>query len=177
MARVLSLAEGLRDRAYVEVLYASGCRNGEALGLDLGDLDFEAKLLRLRGKTGERLALLGRSAIRALRKYLPWRLGRLSQFHRTGEKALFVTAIGRRLSARHSKTILEDLGRRAGLATRLGPQVLRRTFATHLVNRGADLRSVQRLLGHSRIDETARYVRLGPARLRTEYRWVAPELG
>jgi integrase/recombinase XerC len=152
---------GRRDRAMFETLYGAGLRVGELVALDVSDLDLEAGLARVRGKgRRERLAPLGDEAVRCLQIWLTDRLPA-----RAGEPALFLNCHGTRLSARSVGRIFHDHLLRIGQAPQASPHSLRHSFATHLLDRGADLRSVQELLGHRRLTTTQIYTHVSRERL------------
>ncbi|MEE8253556.1 MAG: tyrosine recombinase XerC, partial [Hyphomicrobium sp.] len=134
---------GLRDRAILETLYSAGLRVSELVGLNDGDLDFDQGIVRVRGKgRKERLAPLGSYAARALGRWLKAR--KLSAIEPTGRQApVFVNRFGSRLTARSVGRMLEKHLQHAGLDDRTSPHTLRHSFATHLLDRGADIRSVQ----------------------------------
>lgn len=160
----------LRDRALLEVLYGGGLRVSEAVGLDLGDLDLAEGAARVRGKGGkERLAPLGSAAARALAAYLPERAARLEALGRVGEEALFLNKNGGRLDVRSVRRLLRRRADAAGIRTRVTPHTLRHSFATHLLNRGADLRAVQELLGHEDLATTQIYTHVTVHRLKEVY--------
>jgi integrase/recombinase XerC len=160
--RALAGAERERDRAIVELLYASGLRVSELAGLDLDDLDRDQATVRVLGKgRKERIVPFGRAAARALDAYL----GRRGD-HRG---ALFLNRRGHRLTVRSVHTIVRAAARAAGLSRRVSPHTLRHTFATHLLDGGADLRAIQELLGHSRLSTTQRYTHVGVDRLMQVY--------
>lgn len=155
--------EGLRDRAVLELLYGSGLRVSELVGLDVGDVDLEAELVRVVGKGNrERVVPLGSHAVRALQAYL--QLGRPRLARSAG--ALFVSRSGKRLSRQWVWALLGRYARAAGISRRVTPHVLRHSFATHLLEGGADLRSVQELLGHANISTTQVYTHLSRPHLR-----------
>ena len=165
---------GIRDRAILEVLYSTGVRVSELTRMRLGDLDLARGLAKVLGKgRKERLVLVGRPAREALRAWLRERealrrrLGRL-------EGWLFLGHKGKGLSTRRVAQILERAGKSAGLSCRLHPHLLRHSFATHLLNRGADLRLVQEMLGHASLAATQIYTHVGLARLREIYRKAHP---
>jgi len=164
---------GLRDRAMLEVFYSSGLRVSELLNLRLSDLDMRMGCVRCIGKGNkERLVPIGRKAIAAVEQYLA--LAR-PQFAKPGSppphnQALFLTHVGRRLSRISIWKILHDYGVRLGLRGRLTPHKLRHSFATHLLERGADLRSVQLMLGHADISTTQIYTHVVEERLKQVYR-------
>jgi integrase/recombinase XerC len=151
-----------RDRAILEVLYASGVRVAELAGLDLEDVDLREGALRVLGKgRKERMVPLGTKAIEALRAYLGAREG--------ARGALFRNRRGGRLTVRSLHRIVRDRARAAGLAGHVTPHTLRHTFATHLLDAGADLRLIQELLGHARLATTQRYTHVSADRLAKVY--------
>jgi len=159
-----------RDRAVLEVFYGGGLRLSELAGLNLADLDLKAGVLRVWGKGAkERLAFLGKAAVRAMKEYLPRRLALLGRSGTPEEKALFVNQRGGRLSTRSVARLVEKWARLAGLSQALTPHGLRHSFATHLLEGKADLRTVQELLGHSSISTTAHYTHLNLDYLMEEY--------
>lgn len=159
--------EACRDLALAELLYGSGLRVSEALGLDLDDVDLSQGIARVLGKGGkERLAPLSDASRERLRDYQR-RRGELAPA--LTEKALFLGSRGARLGRRQAARIIEALGKEAGLARHAHPHMLRHSFATHLLESGADLRSVQELLGHARLTTTTRYTNLDLARIMRIY--------
>jgi len=158
----------VRDRALFELAYSSGLRAEEIVSLDLGDPDFEAEIVRATGKGSKtRLVPIGEPAQRALRRYLETARHALGPV--AGERALFISRRGRRLSASDVRRRLEKWVREAAVAGSVSPHTLRHSFATHLLEGGADLRSIQELLGHSSVSTTQIYTRVEPSRLRAEY--------
>ncbi len=160
----LERALGTRDRAMLELLYATGLRVSELVQVRVGDLNSELGVLRTSGKGGKhRLVPVGRSAIQAVERYGPERRrllrGRASEF-------LFVTGRGRPLTRQSFWYRVRLWGRQAGIRRPLTPHVLRHSFATHLLDRGADLRSVQTMLGHADISTTQIYTHVVRDRLR-----------
>ena len=157
-----------RDRAMLELAYSCGLRCEEIVNLDLGALDFETEQLRVLGKgSKERLLPVGEPAQRALRRYLD--KGRHALAVDRREQALFLSKSGRRLS---NSDVTRRLGlwtREAALAAGVSPHSLRHSFATHLLEGGADLRTIQELLGHASISTTQVYTRVDAARLRDTY--------
>jgi integrase/recombinase XerC len=149
-------AADVRARAILELLYATGIRCAELVGLDLPEVDLEARFVRVLGKgRKERVVPFGAPAEKALRSYLPVR-----SKCRPRSDALFVNARGGRLTDRSVRAIVERRVREAAVAQRISPHGLRHSFATHLLERGADLRSIQELLGHARLSTTQRYTHL-----------------
>jgi integrase/recombinase XerC len=163
---------GLRDRAMLEVLYSAGVRVSELTGLDLGDVDLDAGLATVRGKgRKERLALLGPQAIDAVRAWLP---ARLALMRTRARDALFLNKNGTRLTSRSVGRLLEKYLALAGLDPRTSPHTLRHSFATHLLDAGADIRSVQELLGHRNLSTTQIYTHVTTQRLRDSYHKAHP---
>lgn len=158
---------GLRDRAILEVLYGGGLRVSEVVGLDLHHVDLEVGEARVVGKgRKERIVPLGSKAICALRAYLAVRP---SLCRGPTNRSLFLNWRGGRLSVRSVGRLLERAVLRAGLSRRVHPHTLRHSFATHVLDGGADLRDIQELLGHARLSTTQRYTHVTLARLREVY--------
>jgi integrase/recombinase XerC len=171
-----------RDRALFELLYATGLRVSEAAGLDLEDVDFASRLLRVVGKGNkERIAPFGETAEEALAAYLPVRTARRKGSRATAHVArddgepLFVNARGGRLTTRSMARLLKHRLSAAGLPAEISPHALRHSFATHLLEAGADLRAIQELLGHASLSTTQKYTHLDAARLREVYRRAHPK--
>jgi len=165
---------GLRDRAILETMYSAGLRVSEVVGINDGDLDWEGGLVRVRGKgRKERLSPIGSHATRAIER---WRAVRvLHEREATGLAApLFTNKFGRRLTTRSVARMLEKLLAVTGLDTRTTPHTLRHSFATHLLDGGADIRSVQELLGHKSLVTTQIYTHLSTAGLREAYEKAHP---
>jgi site-specific recombinase XerD len=155
---------GVRDRALLELLYASGARVSEACSLDLGSLDLAQQQVRLFGKGAkERIAPLGEPAVDALRDYLA--AGRSALVGQRTTEALLLNTRGDRLGARDARTAVSRAATAAGLG-HVTPHTLRHSFATHLLESGADIRVVQELLGHASLATTQRYTHLSRGRLR-----------
>lgn len=176
---LIEAAEGdnpleFRDRAMLELLYAAGLRVGELVGLNWGDIDLSGRVLRVLGKGGkERMVPFGSPATAALQRWLDgweeiagetWDL----------DKAVFLNHRGTRLSARSVGRIIDRYVSKAGIAPGVHPHTLRHTFATHLLEGGADLRAIQELLGHSSLATTQRYTHLEIERLLSVYREAHP---
>jgi integrase/recombinase XerD len=158
----------VRDRAILETLYAGGLRISELVGLDLVDLDLHDGFVRVLGKgSKERVVPLGRGARDALGEYLAGGRPELQRDARVA--ALFLNARGGRLTRQGAWLIVRRAGDRAGLAGRLFPHVLRHSCATHMLDRGADIRVVQELLGHASLSTTQVYTKVSPERLRAVY--------
>jgi site-specific recombinase XerD len=156
---------GVRDRALLELLYASGARVAEACGLDLDALDLRQRQVRLAGKGGrERIVPIGAPAVAALERYLHAARPRLLEGRRA-QSALLVGVRGGRLGVRDAREVVTRAGRAAGIG-HVSPHALRHAFATHLLDRGADIRQVQELLGHASLATTQRYTHLSRGRLR-----------
>jgi len=165
--------KGLRDRAILETLYASGVRVSELGGLNLGDIDLRTGEMRVIGKGDkERLVLLGRPAVAALRAYV--NVGRPDQAGDKPTRAIFLNRFGGRLSVRSISTIVRQAGIAAGIKEKVTPHLLRHTFATHLLEGGANLRVVQELLGHSNLQTTQIYTHVTQRHAREVYRRAHP---
>jgi integrase/recombinase XerC len=165
--------EGLapaRARAILELLYGTGIRCGELVGLDLEDVDMDARMVRVLGKgRKERVVPFGRPAAEALRRYAAHR----EETHpRT--PALFVNKRGGRLTDRFVRYMLADRVLKVAGARRISPHALRHTFATHLLERGADLRAIQELLGHASLSTTQRYTHVNTRHVLDVYRKTHP---
>jgi site-specific recombinase XerD len=177
-AGVLGAALALRDRALVEVAYAAGLRISELAAADLGSLDLRRGEIRVLGKgRKERIGLLGRPAVAGLLAYLedgrPELLAR-RRVTSAPPTEVFLNHRGGPLGVRGLRFRLDGLRRRAGLPAGVSPHTLRHSFATHLLDGGADLRIVQELLGHESLATTQVYTHVAPARLRAVYREAHP---
>jgi integrase/recombinase XerC/integrase/recombinase XerD len=158
----------LRDRAMFELAYSCGLRCQEIVDLDVGSLDFDAEELRVLGKGSKtRVVPMGEPAQRAAERYLA--AGRPPLDRSGSEPALFVSKSGRRLSTSDVRRRLQAWLRHAGLASGLAPHALRHSFATHMLEGGADLRAIQELLGHSSVSTTQVYTWVESSRLRRQY--------
>jgi integrase/recombinase XerD len=186
-AQVLSLLDAVvgddptarRDRAMLELLYGTGARISEVVGLSIADLDLDDASVRLFGKgSKERIVPLVMPVVRALAQWLgDGGRGRMAPdqwARRSDADAVFLNQRGTRLSRQGAWQIVKEYGQRVGLADVLSPHVLRHSCATHLVERGADLRIVQELLGHASISTTQIYTKVTPERLRLVYEQAHP---
>lgn len=154
-----------RDRAILELLYSTGMRVSELVSRNLDDLDFTEEVLTVRGKGNkERLVPVGRPAVEGVRGWLPQRSQlvreRAARGRAVEEHAMFLNGQGSRLSVRSVERMVKAYGERAGIPQIVTPHALRHSFATHLLEMGADLRSVQELLGHASLSTTQRYTHL-----------------
>jgi len=158
---------GVRDRAMLEVLYGSGLRVSELIALRAKDINMDEGFLLCRGKGGkERIVPLGRSACRAVRRYED---KARSLFEKAASEFLFLTRRGGPFTRQGFWKLMKAYARAAGISSKISPHVLRHSFATHLLERGADLRSVQLMLGHSQITTTQIYTHVSRERLRRIY--------
>ena len=165
---------GLRDRALLEVMYSAGLRVSELVGLNRADLDLTEGIVRVRGKgRKERLAPLGSFAAKAIEKWLAVRQVSPRE-PEGGDSPVFVNRFGRRLTTRSVARMLEKYLKLTGLDQRTSPHTLRHSFATHLLDSGADVRSVQELLGHKSIVTTQIYTHVSTAGLREAYEKAHP---
>ena len=166
---------GRRDRAMLETLYSTGIRVSELVGLNFLDLDAAGEALRIRGKgKKERLVPLGTHALTAIRRYIDLveadaKFGQAFAGERRKDAPLFINKHGSRLSSRSVRRKLDKYLREAGLDPTISPHTLRHSFATHLLDNGADLRSVQELLGHQSLSTTQVYTHLSSQRLQRAY--------
>jgi len=159
-----STAIGRRDRAILELLYATGVRVSELVGLDLGDIELGEGLLRVLGKgRKERIVPVGTKALDALKAYLEEREGA------KGEAPLFVNVSGGRLTARSIGRLIKKYTRQSCIFRKVSPHSLRHTFATHLLDAGADIREIQEMLGHSSLSTTQRYTHVSMGKLMEVY--------
>jgi integrase/recombinase XerD len=165
-----STGEGLRDKAMLEVLYATGLRVSELVNLAPPDLNFDLGFIKVFGKGGkERAVPLGSTAIEWTKKYLEFR----SRMIGSRKAALFITEKGHALTRQAFWRIIVSYGEKAGIG-HITPHLLRHSFATHLLENGADLRSVQMMLGHSDISTTQIYTHITNERLREIYKKFHP---
>ena len=165
----------LRDRAMFEVAYSSGLRAEELVTLEMTDLDFDAEEMRVRGKGAKvRVVPVGEQAWRAVNAYVDRGRPLLAREADRPEPALFLSKSGRRLATADLRRRLRGWMRRAGTPAGASPHTLRHSFATHLLEGGADLRTIQELLGHSTISTTQTYTRVESRRLRKAYARAHP---
>ncbi len=163
---------GKRNRAILELIYATGIRISELEGLNLEHLDKQKRFVRVRGKgKKERMIPYGEKASEALGEYLPARRAILKEANEDtkDEKALFLNYKGGRLTARSTRRILKKVLKKTSLSAGISPHALRHSFATHLLNAGADLRSIQEFLGHSDISTTQKYTHISTQELMKIY--------
>lgn len=161
---------GARDRAIMETLYSTGVRVSELVGLNIDDVDFLSEVLHIRGKgKKERLTPIGSSALQAIQHYMEFRNKRAQSNGNFDSKVLFVNKHGKRLSTRSVRRKMDKYLKIAGLDPSISPHTLRHSFATHMLNNGADLRSVQELLGHQSLSTTQIYTHLTTKKLKEVY--------
>jgi len=168
---------GIRDRAILEILYGTGIRVSELTNLNIDDIDFNEKIIKVLGKgSKERILPLSNPVIKAMQEYIEKRyLFNRNKFDKTINKnALFLNRFGGRLTARSIRRIIIKYIKIAGLNKKLSPHVLRHSFATHLLGGGADLRSVQELLGHKSLSTTQIYTHITKERLKEIYQKSHP---
>jgi len=161
----------LRDKAFLELLYGTGMRIAELIGLNIQDVDFGSELIKVRGKREkERLVPFGSFATKALNNYLGIREEKFGSL----KEAIFLNRFGNRISDRWMRKRLKNYLHQTGILKPATPHTLRHSFATHLLNRGADLRSVQELLGHEKLSTTQIYTHITPKRLKQVYEKAHP---
>ncbi len=163
-----------RDRAILELLYATGIRVAELVSLDMHRLDLDVGMVKVMGKGGrERLVPMGRPAVESINAYLPQRqaiiAARISRGKGEGTEAVFVNGRGTRLTTRSVERMVSMYAERVGIVARITPHALRHSFATHLLEMGADMRAVQELLGHVSLSTTQRYTHLNMDHLMKVY--------
>ena len=153
---------GLRDKAILETFYSTGIRISELVGLNLENIDFFSSVVKVMGKgKKERMVPIGDKALRAIRDYIDYR--------KRQTQAVFLNKNGIRITARGVRMVLDKYIQRTALREDISPHSLRHSFATHLLNRGADLRSVQELLGHANLSTTQIYTHLTTEKLKSVY--------
>jgi len=166
---------GVRDRAILETLYSTGIRVSELVALNLDDVDFLGEVVHVRGKgKKERIAPIGTSALQVIQHYMEFRNKRAQSNSNFDLKVLFVNKHGRRLSTRSVRRKMDKYLKMAGLDPAISPHTLRHSFATHMLNNGADLRSVQELLGHQSLSTTQIYTHLTTSKLKEVYQHAHP---
>ncbi|MBM3156530.1 MAG: tyrosine recombinase XerC [Chloroflexi bacterium] len=171
-----STPQGLRDRAILELLYASGLRLSEIVSLDMSDVDLNSRQLRAWGKGAkERIVLMGIPAAKALQRYV--KQGRPQLSGKKSTSALFLNRFGNRVAERRIQYIIKKYARQAGMDTRVFTHIFRHTFATHMLDGGADLRAVQELLGHVRLATTQVYTHVSQNQIRRTYLAAHPRGG
>jgi integrase/recombinase XerC len=163
---------GIRDQAWLEMLYASGLRISELVGIDIDDLELKAKLVKVRGKgSKERIVPFGATAAAAVQAWLAIR-GEIARDPE--EEAVFVNYRGQRITTRSVARLFDGYVRDAALRSGTSPHVMRHSFATHLLNAGADLRGIQELLGHASLSTTQKYTHLNDWQLIEVYKKAHP---
>ena len=166
---------GARDRAILETLYSTGIRVSELVALNMDDIDFLAVVIHARGKgKKERIAPISSSALQTIQHYIEYRNKRAQSNRNFDSRVLFVNKHGRRLSTRSVRRKMDKYLKMAGLDPNISPHTLRHSFATHMLNNGADLRSVQELLGHQSLSTTQVYTHLTTKRLKDVYEQAHP---
>jgi integrase/recombinase XerC len=161
---------GARDRAILETLYSTGIRVSELVALNMDDIDFLGEVIHIRGKgKKERIAPISSSALQVIQHYMEFRNKRAQSNSNFDAKVLFVNKHGRRLSTRSVRRKMDKYLKMAGLDPSISPHTLRHSFATHMLNNGADLRSVQELLGHQSLSTTQVYTHLTTRKLKEVY--------
>ena len=171
---------GVRDRAMLELLYSTGMRVSELVSCNMTDLDFDIEMVRVKGKGNrERMIPIGGPAVKALNDYFIQRDIQLKKCLQQGRKfdrdAVFLNNRGSRLTTRSVERLIAEYGRKAGIDKPVTPHVLRHSFATHLLEMGADLRSVQELLGHASLSTTQKYTHLDMVHLMKVYDKAHPK--
>lgn len=166
---------GARDRAILEVLYCTGMRVSELVALNMDDVDFLSEVIHIRGKgKKERISPIGSSALRQIQAYLEYRNKRMANDSDFDGKVLFANKHGKRLSTRSVRRKMDKYLLEAGLDPSISPHTLRHSFATHMLDNGADLRSVQELLGHQSLSTTQIYTHVSTSRMNEQYQNAHP---
>ncbi|MEE8423920.1 MAG: site-specific tyrosine recombinase/integron integrase, partial [Thermodesulfobacteriota bacterium] len=159
-----------RNRAILEVFYSTGIRVSELVGLDLDSVDFDTGVIKVLGKGGkERISLLGSKAMAVLKDYLNSGRDRLINKDTCSERALFLNARGGRLTPRSIERVVDRYVKIAGVNKKISPHSLRHSFATHMLDSGADLRSIQEFLGHASLSTTQKYTHVSVDKLMEVY--------
>ncbi len=166
---------GARDRAMLETMYSTGLRVSELVSLNMDDIDFLGEVIHIRGKgKKERISPIGSAALQAIQHYIEFRTKRAQNSSNFDSRVLFVNKHGKRLSTRSVRRKMDKYLKMAGLDPSISPHTLRHSFATHMLNNGADLRSVQELLGHQSLSTTQIYTHLTTSRLKEVYENAHP---
>lgn len=166
---------GARDRAMLEVLYSTGMRVSELVGLNMDDVDFLSEVIHIRGKgKKERICPIGSSALQSIQNYIEFRNRRMANDSNFDSRVLFANKHGQRLSTRSVRRKMDKYLIEAGLDPSISPHTLRHSFATHMLNNGADLRSVQELLGHQSLSTTQIYTHVTTSRMNEQYNSAHP---
>jgi integrase/recombinase XerC len=169
---------GSRDRAIMETLYSTGIRVSELVALNMDDIDFMGEVVHVRGKgKKERIAPIGSSTLQVIQHYMEYRNKRAQNNVNFDSKVLFVNKFGKQLSTRSVRRKMDKYLRMAGLDSALSPHTLRHSFATHMLNNGTDLRSVQKLLGHQSLSTTQVYKHLTTTKLKNVCENALPQSG
>lgn len=165
----------VRDRLVLELLYSTGCRVSELVGIDITDISAKSGSILVRGKgSKERIVFAGEGARAALAEYLPYRNARIKAAGASSTKALCINNRGGRITRRSVGAIVRKYSSALGLPKNVSPHTFRHSFATHLLDRGADLRAVQEMLGHANLSTTQVYTHLGFDRLKAAYSKAHP---
>ncbi len=166
---------GARDRAMMETMYSTGLRVSELVSLNLDDVDFLSEVIHIRGKgKKERICPVGSRALQSIQRYLEYRNRRMESDPNFDSKVLFANKHGKRLSTRSVRRKMDKYLIEAGLDPAISPHTLRHSFATHMLNNGADLRSVQELLGHQSLSTTQIYTHVTTSRMKEQYQNAHP---
>lgn len=166
---------GARDRAILEVLYSTGMRVSELVSLNMDDVDFLSEVIHIRGKgKKERICPIGSSALQAIQNYIEFRNRRMANDSNFDSRVLFANKHGQRLSTRSVRRKMDKYLVEAGLDPAISPHTLRHSFATHMLNNGADLRSVQELLGHQSLSTTQVYTHISTSHMNEQYQNAHP---
>jgi integrase/recombinase XerC len=166
---------GARDRAILEVLYSTGMRVSELVSLNMDDVDFLSEVIHIRGKgKKERICPIGSSALQAIQNYIEFRNRRMANDSNFDSRVLFANKHGQRLSTRSVRRKMDKYLVEAGLDPDISPHTLRHSFATHMLNNGADLRSVQELLGHQSLSTTQIYTHVTTSHMNEQYQNAHP---
>jgi integrase/recombinase XerC len=169
---------GARDKAILETLYSTGIRVSELVALNMDDIDFLGEIVHVRGKgKKERISPIGSSALQVIQHYMEFRNKRSQNNGNFDSRVLFVNKHGKRLSTRSVRRKMDKYLKIAGLDPAISPHTLRHSFATHMLNNGADLRSVQELLGHQSLSTTQIYTHLTTKKLKDVYKNAHPRSG